>query len=106
MPPTPASPAPPNAPDAEPPFPPAEAGRSALERRANPRADRHRLVSELRRLDGRSHQEINGWLNRATKVTRVDEATIDQLQRSIDLLVETLAKRSRRRTVARAPARA
>ncbi|HEV2813008.1 MAG TPA: DEAD/DEAH box helicase family protein [Solirubrobacteraceae bacterium] len=76
---------------------------SAFERRADLRAERHRLVSELRRLDGRSHREINAWLNKATGVRRVEDATIDQLHRSIDLLVETLRKRSsRRRTPARA----
>jgi superfamily II DNA or RNA helicase len=85
--------------------PPAPTGPSNFERRASLRAERHRLVSELRRLDGRSHQEINAWLNRATKVSRVEDATIDQLQRSIDLLVDTLAKRSRRRTSRRTPAR-
>jgi superfamily II DNA or RNA helicase len=85
---------------------PAEAGPSAFERRANLRAERHRLVSELRRLDGRSHREINAWLNKATSVRRVDDATIDQLQRSIDLLVDTLRKRSTRRTGPRTPARA
>ncbi|HEV2062312.1 MAG TPA: helicase-related protein, partial [Solirubrobacteraceae bacterium] len=81
------------------------AGPSNFERRAALRAERHRLVSELRRLDGASHREINAWLNRATKVTRVEDATIEQLQRSIDLLVETLSKRSRRRTPRRSPAR-
>ena len=77
-------------------------GPSNFERRANLRAERHRLVSELRRLDGRSHREINAWLNKATKVQRVEDATIDQLQRSIDLLVDALRKRSSKR---RAPAR-
>ena len=85
--------------------PTASTGPSAFERRAALRAERHRLVSELRRHDGRSHQEINAWLNQATKVSRVDEATIDQLQRSIDLLVETLRKRSRRRAQSRTAAR-
>ena len=85
--------------------PPAPAGPSAFERRASLRAERHRLVSELRRREGRSHQEINAWLNRATKVTRVEDATIDQLQRSIDLLIETLSKRSRHRSAGRQAAR-
>jgi hypothetical protein len=88
------------------PEPEPAAGPSAFERRAALRAERHRLVSELRRLDGRSQREINAWLNRATNVTRVDDATIDQLQRSIDLLVEALRKRSRRRAGSRTPARA
>jgi superfamily II DNA or RNA helicase len=76
-------------------------GPSAFERREALRAERHRLVSELRRLDGRSHQEINAWLNRASGARRVDAATIGQLERSIDLLVEALRKRSRRRAPAR-----
>ena len=36
----------------------------AFERRAQLRAERHRLVSDLRRRDGTSHREINAWLNR------------------------------------------
>jgi superfamily II DNA or RNA helicase len=101
-------PAPPAAAAAEPERdePEPEPGPSAFERRAALRAERHRLVSELRRLDGRSQREINSWLNRATNVTRVDDATIDQLQRSIDLLVDALRKRSRRRAPGRSPARA
>ena len=89
----------PREPDPEPP-------RSAFERRAALRAERHRLVSELRRIDGRSQREINAWLNRATRVRRVEDATIDQLQKSIDLLLDALANRSRRRAPRRAPARA
>ncbi|HEX2085946.1 MAG TPA: DEAD/DEAH box helicase family protein [Solirubrobacteraceae bacterium] len=106
--------APPSA--ATPPLPPAPVRaaadrgpapvRSAFERRAALRAERHRLVSELRRLDGRSQREINAWLNRSCGVGRVEDATIDQLERSIDLLVEALRRRSRRRTRGRAPARA
>ncbi|HEX2084908.1 MAG TPA: DEAD/DEAH box helicase family protein [Solirubrobacteraceae bacterium] len=90
----------------DPPEPTATPGPSAFERRAALRAERHRLVSELRRLDGRSPREINAWLNRASGVRRVEDATIDQLERSIDLLVEALRKRSRRRPGARAAARA
>ena len=84
---------------------PVATGPSNFERRTNLRAERHRLVSELRRIDGRSQREINAWLNKATKVARVDEATIDQLQKSIDLLLDELSKRSRRRTTQRRPAR-
>jgi superfamily II DNA or RNA helicase len=91
--------------DDEPDEPEPAPGPSAFERRAALRAERHRLVSELRRLDGRSQREINAWLNQATRVSRVDEATIDQLQRSIDLLVDTLRKRSRRRAAGRPAAR-
>ena len=35
----------------------------AFERRALLRDKRHRLVADLRRRDGRSHAEINRWLN-------------------------------------------
>ena len=83
------------------PEPEPEPPRSAFERRAALRVERHRLVSELRRIDGRSQRDINAWLNRATKVRRVEDATIDQLQRSIDLLLDALSKRSRRRSSGR-----
>ena len=69
---------------------------SAFERRASLRAERHRLVGNLRRIDGRSFNEINGWLNKKTGVAKVDEATIDQLQKSIDLLLGELERVSRR----------
>src|SRR3954454_7812736 len=64
----------------------------AFERRALLRDKRHRLVSDLRRSDGRTHAEINGWLNRATGIRRVDDASIDQLERSIALLLDTLSR--------------
>jgi superfamily II DNA or RNA helicase len=64
----------------------------AFERRALLRDKRHRLVSDLRRTDGRTHAEINAWLNRATGIRRVDDASIDQLERSIALLLETLSR--------------
>jgi hypothetical protein len=63
------------------------------ERRKALRAQRSRLVGELRRLDGRPPREINAWLNRESGVRRVEEATIEQLQRSIDLLLEALSAR-------------
>ena len=47
--------------------PPAEL--PAFERRARLRNERHRLVSEVRRRDGTSHQEINAWLNRKLGIT-------------------------------------
>jgi superfamily II DNA or RNA helicase len=74
---------------------PPEAGDGAgpaFERRASLRAQRHRLVAELRRRDGASHREINAWVNRQVGVASVQEATIDQLQRSIELLVRRLAR--------------
>ena len=65
----------------------------AFERRALLRDKRHRLVADLRRRDGRSHAEINGWLNRACGVRRVDDATIEQLERSVELLLAELSRR-------------
>ena len=58
-------------------------------------APRPRL--QLRGLDGRSHREINAWLNRETGVTRVDDASLPQLERSITLLLSELDRLSRRR---------
>jgi superfamily II DNA or RNA helicase len=68
-------------------------GLPAFERRALLRDKRHRLVSDLRRIDGRTHAEINSWLNRASGIRRVDDASIDQLERSIALLLDTLSRR-------------
>lgn len=73
--------------------PPAQA---AFERRRRLREERSRLVAELQRRDGRSHREINGWLNRAVGISKVDDATIGQLERSVETLVKELRKRSRR----------
>jgi superfamily II DNA or RNA helicase len=65
----------------------------AFERRALLRGERHRLVSEVRRRDGSSHREINSWLNRRVGITRVEEATIEQLERSVELLMGKLTAR-------------
>lgn len=70
--------------------------RSAFERRDDLRKERSRLVAELQRRDGRSHREINSWLNRAVGIERVEQATIPQLKRSVDTLVKELTRRSRR----------
>ncbi len=68
----------------------------AWEHRERLREKRHGLVASLRRLDGRSFREINAWLNRETGVGRVDDATVAQLERSIELLLRELERRSRR----------
>lgn len=65
----------------------------AFERRALLRDKRHRLVSDLRRREGRSHREINAWLNREVGVSRVQDATLEQLERSITVLVGRLSPR-------------
>jgi hypothetical protein len=57
------------------------------------RDKRHRLVADLRRRDGRSHAEINRWLNRSCGIRRVDEASLHQLERSIELLLGALSAR-------------
>jgi len=64
------------------------------EQRALLRDKRKRLVGEVARKDGRSHAEINGWLNRTTSVRAVDKATIEQLEKSIELLLRALDTRS------------
>jgi superfamily II DNA or RNA helicase len=74
----------------------AEPERPAFERRALLRDKRHRLVADLRRRDGRSHAEINRWLNVSTGVRRVDDASIAQLEQSIELLLGALSGRARR----------
>jgi len=84
-------PPPPSPPQPE----PARAPVAAFERRAELRRERTRLVGDLHRRDGLGHRDINAWLNRATGVTRVEEATIKQLEHSVGLLAKEL-KRDRR----------
>ena len=73
--------------------PEAEPEQAAFERRALLRDKRHRLVADLRRSDGRSHAEINRWLNRSCGIRRVEDASLDQLERSIELLLGALSGR-------------
>ena len=65
----------------------------AFERRALLRSERHRLVSEVRRRDGTSHREVNAWLNRRLGIASVEKATLDDLERSIQLLERKLSAR-------------
>lgn len=69
----------------------------AWQRRGLLRDKRKDLVGSLARMDGRSHREINAWVNRETGVTRVDDATIAQLEKSVDVLLRALERGSRRR---------
>jgi superfamily II DNA or RNA helicase len=71
------------------------APRAAFEHRAELRRERSRLVGELARRDGRSHREINAWLNRVVGLQRVDDATIQQLERSVTALVKELTRGTR-----------
>ncbi|GAC1485086.1 MAG: DEAD/DEAH box helicase [Solirubrobacteraceae bacterium] len=68
---------------------------SIHERRSALREERHRLVADVRRAGGGTHQEINAWLNRALGLRSVEEATLDQLEQSVELLVGRLTKRPR-----------
>ncbi|MFL5845696.1 MAG: DEAD/DEAH box helicase [Solirubrobacteraceae bacterium] len=68
----------------------AEPAVSAFERRKRLREDRRRLVSDLGRKQRRPPAEINAWLNDKVGVPRVQDATIEQLERSIDLLFAEL----------------
>ena len=65
----------------------------AFERRALLRDERHRLVSELTRQRGTNHREINAWLNQKLGVTSVEQATIEDLERSVELLIGKLTRR-------------
>jgi superfamily II DNA or RNA helicase len=63
------------------------------ERRKRLRSERHRLVSEITRRDGSSHQDVNAWVNRELGIASVDSATIEDLERSVELLVTRLRPR-------------
>jgi len=65
----------------------------AFERRAGLRNERHRLVAELSRRDGSTHREVNAWINRKLGIASVEQASIDDLERSVHLLVGKLTRR-------------
>ena len=69
----------------------------AFQRRKDLRAERHRLISELARKRRCGHREANQWINGKVGITKVEDATIDQLQRSCSLLVDELIRSSRPR---------
>jgi superfamily II DNA or RNA helicase len=69
----------------------------AFKRRARLRDKRHGLVKTLAGFQGSSHREVNTWLNRATGVASVGDASIEQLERSIELALAELDRLSRRR---------
>lgn len=76
--------------------PPEPAPVAAFERRTQLREERRRLVADLAGRTRSSHREVNAWINREVGVTRVESASIEQLQRSIDKLVSALTRQSRR----------
>jgi superfamily II DNA or RNA helicase len=65
----------------------------AFERRASLRSERHRLVSELTRVEGSTHREINAWINRKLGITSVEHASLHDLERSVELLIGKLTAR-------------
>jgi superfamily II DNA or RNA helicase len=78
------------------PTPPESAPIAAFEHRTQLREERRRLVADLAVRSRSSHREINAWINREVGVTRVESASIEQLQRSIDKLVSALTRQNRR----------
>jgi superfamily II DNA or RNA helicase len=76
---------------------PAAPPEPAFKRRARLRDKRHGLVKTLAGFRGSSHREVNTWLNRATGVASVGDASIEQLERSIELALAELDRLSRRR---------
>lgn len=75
---------------------PGAAPAAAFERRAGLREERRRLVADLARRSGSNHREINAWVNREVGVGRVEAASIEQLERTIERLVRELTRHSRR----------
>ena len=65
----------------------------AFEQRARLRDERHRLVAELARRDRSTHREVNAWINRKLGIASVEHATLDDLERSLELLVGKLTRR-------------
>ena len=69
----------------------------AFKQRSRLRDKRHGLVKTLAGFQGTSHREINTWLNRASAVNSVADASIEQLERSVEMLLAELDRISRRR---------
>ena len=67
----------------------------AFERRAQLRAKRHRLVSDLARDWRSSQRDVNAQLNRELGIDSVGKATIEQLERSIEWLDRKLYGRAK-----------
>jgi superfamily II DNA or RNA helicase len=69
---------------------------ATFEQRARLREERRRLVADLAKRSGNNHREINAWVNREVGVGRVESASIEQLERTIEKLVRELTRHSRR----------
>jgi hypothetical protein len=75
----------------------AQAEEPVFQRRRRLRDKRQGLVVTLAGFEGRSHRDINSWLNKEIGAAGVREATIEQLERSIELLQTRLDRIGRRR---------
>jgi superfamily II DNA or RNA helicase len=58
------------------------------------RETRHRLVGELGRTRRATQREVNAWVNKQIGITRVQDATVEQLESSIDLIERALMGRA------------
>ena len=76
---------------------PGAAEEPVFHRRRRLRDKRHGLVVALAGFEGRSHRDINSWLNREVGAAGVREASIEQLERAIELLQARLERIGRRR---------
>jgi superfamily II DNA or RNA helicase len=65
---------------------------SAYATRERLRDERRRLVADVARRTNKSHREIQGHINRATRVRSVSSATIDQLERGNAILRRELLR--------------
>lgn len=54
------------------------------------RETRHRLVSELGRARRATQREINAWVNKQVGVSKVEDASLEQLEQSVDLIERAL----------------
>lgn len=63
-------------------------------RREALRKQRHELVSSLSQRTRRSHADINAEINRALGIPRVGDASVEQLERSVELLLDRLTGRA------------
>lgn len=70
-------------------------GVPAFQRRKDLRAERKRLVSELARKKRCGHREANQWINSRVGIERVELATIEQLEKSCELIVDELTGKRR-----------
>jgi superfamily II DNA or RNA helicase len=76
---------------------PAAAEEPVFQRRRRLRDKRQGLVVALAGFEGRTHRDINSWLNREIGAAGVREASIEQLERAIELLQARLDRIGRRR---------